>query len=417
MTRAHRPGFAPVRTREWSIVAVCSLVVFLVSGARSSFTVFITPMEQELGWTRASISAAAAINLVVYGVTQPLAGILVNRLGAKAVLVGGTLLAAAGFGGLFWVPSIWYLSIFYGLLFGMGVSFASLIPASVLVARWFDRRQGMAHGIVTAARPGGQIVFVPAAAAVLLAIGWRQTYLLVGAALIVSIPLVLRVVRDKPDTDDSPRRWDEVAAARPTSAADAAVSAGWTRSYTFWALAVGFFACGFTDQFVAVHLVPFAQGIGISSVTAANAFAVLSAAGVVGSVLVGWLSDILSRTYLLTLVYGLRVASLPLLLFVTADSGLFWLYLFAIVFGFTFIANMAPAMGIIRGTYGVAATSLLVGWLLFGHQIGGAAGTYAGGILYEVTGGYDAAFILMATVALVGAAFTLRLSGHVRQSQ
>ncbi len=273
----------------WIIVAISVLVVFLVSGARSAFTVFITPMEGDLGWDRASVSAAAALNLLVYGVTQPLAGTFTDRFGARATILGGTLLVAAGFGGLFWVTSVWYLSLFYSVIFGIGVFFASLIPTSVLVARWFDRRQGMAQGIVTAARPAGQTIFVPVVAALILAFGWRETYLAVGVAMVVSVPLVLWFVRERPPEQDeaSEEQTDE-----PRGAFSMRSALG---TFTFWALAVGFFVCGFTDQFVAIHLVPFAEGEEISSVTAANSFAVLSAAGVVGSVAAGWLSDIFSR--------------------------------------------------------------------------------------------------------------------------
>lgn len=178
-------------------------------------------------------------------------------------------------------------------------------------------------------------------------------------------------------------------------------------TFAFWALAVGFFVCGFTDQFVAIHLVPFAEGIGISSVTAANAFAVLSAAGVVGSIAAGWLSDISSRKGALAIIYGLRALSLPLLVFVVGSGDLVLLYAFALVFGFTFIANMAPTVGIVRARFGLLSTGVLVGWLLLTHQIGGAAGTYLGGLIYDGSGSYAPAFVLMAAAALVGALVSL----------
>lgn len=386
----------------WLIVAVCTVVVFLVSGARSAFTVFIAPMEEDLGWGRASVSAVTALNLVVYGATQPLAGRFTDAFGAKKVLVGGALLVAVGFGGLFWVSSIWYLSVFYGVVFGIGVSFASLIPTAVLVARWYDRKQGTAQGIVTAARPAGQTVFVPIAAALIVFLGWRSTYLLVGIAMLVAVPLVLWLVRERPQAQGCgvPHRSSAVAPgeARSTSL---------LRDSTFIALAVGFFFCGFTDQFVAIHLVPFGQAVGISSVTAANAFAVLSAAGVIGSVAGGWLSDLFSDKYMLTLVYGLRVVSFPMLFVVALNDSVLWMFVFAAIFGVTFIANMAPAVGIIRDGYGTAATGRLVGWLLFGHQLGGAAGTYLGGLIYELTHSYTLAFAIMALGALVAVCFTL----------
>jgi MFS family permease len=393
----------------WVIVAVSVLIVFLVSGARSAFTVFIAPMEGDLGWERATVSAVAALNLVVYGVTQPLAGTMTDRFGAKSVMVGGTVFVAAGFGGLFWVSSVWYLAVFYGVLFGIGVSFASLIPTSVLVARWFDRRQGMAQGIVTAARPAGQTIFVPVVAALILALGWRETYLALGLAMAVSIPFILWLVRERPP-EPAPAGAGGETVTRPEEAFSLRDATG---TFTLWALVVGFFVCGFTDQFIAIHLVPFAEGINISSVAAANAFAVLSAAGVVGSVAAGWLSDISSRRGALALLYGLRALSLPLLILVAGSDDLVLLYLFALVFGFTFIANMAPTVGVVRARYGLASTGTLVGWLLLVHQVGGAAGTYLGGLIYDVSGSYTPAFLLMTVAAGIGAA----ISFGIRESR
>ena len=397
----------PLRRRDpisygWVIVTISVLVVFLVSGARSAFTVFIAPMEGELGWDRSTVSGVAALNLVVYGVTQPLAGMFTDRFGARAVMAGGTVLVAVGFGGLFWASSVWYLAVFYGVLFGVGVSFASLIPTSVLVARWFERGQGMAQGIVTAARPAGQTIFVPVVAALILGFGWRESYLAVGVATAVSIPLILWLVRENP-----PAKEAGAGEASPRPAEEAFSMRGALGTFAFWALAVGFFVCGFTDQFVAIHLVPFAEGIDISSVTAANAFAALSAAGVAGSIAAGWLSDISSRKGALAIIYGLRALSLPLLVFVLGSGDLVLLYIFAVVFGFTFIANMAPTVGIVRTRYGLLSTGVLVGWLLLTHQIGGAAGTYLGGLIYDGSGSYALAFVLMAAAALVGALVSL----------
>lgn len=405
----HKPRFLRSFSYGWIIVAISVMVVFLVSGARSAFTVFIAPMEEDLGWDRAAVSGIAALNLVVYGVTQPLAGTMTNRFGAKWVMVGGTLLVAAGFGGLFWVSSVWYLAVFYGVLFGIGVSFASLVPTSVLIARWFDRRQGMAQGIVTAARPAGQTIFVPVVAALILAFGWRESYLAVGVAMAVSIPLILWLVREHPPHAEPDSGAQERESSVPTSAFSLRSATG---TFAFWALAVGFFFCGFTDQFIAIHLVPFAQGIGISSVTAANAFAVLSAAGVVGSIAAGWLSDILSRKYALAVVYGLRVLSFPLLIVVAENESLLLLYVFAVVFGLTFIANMAPTAGIVRVRYGLGSTGTIMGWLLLTHQIGGAIGTYLGGVIYEVAGSYAMAFLIMA----VGAGLATVISFGIRES-
>lgn len=388
----------------WLIVAVCTVVVFLVSGARSAFTVFIAPMEQDLGWGRASVSAVTALNLVVYGATQPLAGKLTGIFGAKKVLVGGTLLVAVGFGGLSRVSSLWYLSVFYGVIFGIGISFASLVPTAVLVARWHRRKQGMAQGVVTAARPAGQTVFVPIAAALIVVLGWRATYLVVGIAMVVSVPLVLWLVRERPE--------DQGAGAlgrTPASIRDEGSSRGLVRDSTFMALAVGFFFCGFTDQFVAIHLVPFAEEVGISSLTAANAFALLSVAGVIGSVAGGWLSDRVPDKIMLASVYGLRIVSFPILLAVGVTGDTFWLFAFAAVFGVTFIANMAPAVRIVRTRYGTGGTGMLVGWLLFGHQLGGAAGTYLGGLIYEMNHSYTMAFVIMALGAFVAVCFTLAI--------
>ena len=384
----------------WIIVAISALAILLVSSARSAFTLFITPMEGDLGWDRATISGVAALNLAVYGVMQPLAGRMTARFGAKSVMIGGVVFVAAGFGALSWTTSVWYLAVFYGVVFGIGISFASFVPTSVLVARWFDRRQGTAQGIVAAARPAGQTIGVPMVATLILLLGWRETYLAVGVITALSIPLILWLVREHPLADESVATPDSTGG----SAVTLRVAAG---TFTFWALIGGFFACGFTDQFVAIHLVPFAEGEEISSIAAANSFAVLSAAGVLGSIALGWTSDALGRKHALALVYGLRVLSFPLLLVVADNGNLVLLYIFALVFGLTFIANMAPTAGIIRERYGVASTGIIMGWLLLTHQLGGAAGTYLGGLLYGLVGSYALTFIIMAAMALAGTVLSL----------
>ncbi len=364
--------------------------VFVASGSRFAFTAFIVPLGSDLGVTRATIGLAAASTLVAYGVGQPLAARLGRRIHPASVMVGGLALMAAAAVGMATVRDPLGLFLFGGILPGLGFAASSIVPASAILAPLFPGRTGLALGVVSAAIPAGQAAAVPLAVALIERAGWPAAYGTIGlAALVLGAPALLRL-------------------ARMPAAATATGRSGWAPDGPFWLLGIGFVGCGFTDQLVAIHAVPLAEDAGVPPLTAALALSVLTLVGIAGSLASGPLADGWSARGVLALVYGGRVAALPLLAFVGAAHNI-PLWVFAGVFGATYIANNAPAAHVLARQHGPADVAAAMGWLQFAHQMGGAVGVAAGGASVAVTGGYVPAIALAITMALAGVVASLRL--------
>lgn len=175
----------------WAIVAVCTVVTFAVTGTKSSFGAFFKAIQDDLGWDRGTTAGVAAAHTGAWALSQPMIGYLVDRYGPKRTMTACILLLIIGVLPLFWVQSVWSLYLFLGLLPGVASSGASMIPAASLISRWFHTRAGLASGIVSSAIPLGQAVFTPIAALLVSLIGWRLSYITLGAVLLLVLPLIL----------------------------------------------------------------------------------------------------------------------------------------------------------------------------------------------------------------------------------
>jgi predicted MFS family arabinose efflux permease len=169
-----------------------------------------------------------------------------------------------------------------------------------------------------------------------------------------------------------------------------------------WLVGAGYFACGFTDQFVGLHWIALLVERGLSDVVAASFLSLLLISGIAGSVLSGPLADHWPPHLLLAGGYLLRAACFPLLLVAGPGIGLAALAIFAVLFGSTYISNQAPGTRLMRDHHGMHAVGRLMSNIGLAHQIGGAVGIGMGGLSVSLAGGYAPAIWLSACVALVG---------------
>jgi predicted MFS family arabinose efflux permease len=169
-----------------------------------------------------------------------------------------------------------------------------------------------------------------------------------------------------------------------------------------WLVGIGFFGCGFTDQFVSLHLVALASDTGVEPLVAAGMLSLLLVIGVIGSVASGPFADRVAPKYLLAALYLMRAATLPLLLLAGPGAGLLALGAFAVLFGPTYIANQAPGARLIRDRYGVRAVGVLMGSVGLAHQVGGAVGVAIGGYSVSAFGGYGPAVAVATAIVLAG---------------
>jgi predicted MFS family arabinose efflux permease len=270
----------------------------------------------------------------------------------------------------------------------------------VLLAGWFSTRLGLATGIMSAGIPAGQSLFVPLATALVPALGWRATYVLLGLLVAaIALPVLAWLARDAPVSRSISHASDSIP--RP--------------SLDVWLLGVGFFGCGFSDQFISIHLVALASDRGVDPLLAAGLLSALLIVGILGSVFSGPLADRVRPNYLLAGLYLTRAATLPLLLVAGSGAGVWVLGLFALLFGPTYIANQAPGTRLVRDRYGLRAVGPLMGGVGLAHQVGGALGVGFGGFSVSEYGSYGPAIVLVTLVVLVGGVAQLWIPPRRRQ--
>ena len=378
----------------WLTLAACVLTTAVAAGGRTSFAAFLHPIEVDLGLDRATLSLAGSLTVLTYGLGQPFSGAIATRFGARRVMMAGVVLIALSSLGAATATGAWQLYVFAGVLPGLAFALSSSIPGTVLLAQWFDRRLGLVTGLMSSAIPIGQAVFVPLVTLLIPSLGWRGSYVAMGALMvIVGLPALRWLARDPPEpVEREAPRTVRVWAGRDV-----------------WLLAVSFFACGFTDQFVTLHLVALGIDRGLDPLLAAGALSALMVVAVIGSALSGPLADAAPPSLILSGIYLLRAVTLPLLLLVGVDS-LWPLGAFVLLFGITYISNQAAGARLVRDRYGLAAVGSLMGSVGLAHQVGGAIGVALGGWSVDHTGSYGLAVLVSAGVAVVGGLAPLAMS-------
>jgi sugar phosphate permease len=396
------------------VVWVVFLALLVSAGVRAAPTVLINPLETELGWGRATISAAVSIGLLLYGLSGPVAGWLMDRFGPKLLSVAGvaiiglsTLAGAA-------VNELWQLNLYWGVLSGVGTGIVAPVLGATVANRWFVERRGLVLGIFGAAASAGQLVTVPALMWLVLAIGWRAgTVVLAAIVFLVLIPVLL-LMRDDPG-DLGLRAYGEPeknpAQESPAPEPSTAVAEGGNvvlrafRSPVFWLLSGSFFICGASSNgIIGVHFVPHSIDHGIPEVTAASVLALMGAMNFVGTITSGWLTDRYDPRKLLAVYYSLRGLSLLLLPFVTEFAGL---AVFAVFFGLDYIATVPPTVALVADRFGRANVGAVFGWVFFAHQVGAALASFLGGVTRDSLGDYTAAFLGAGVLAILASLMVL----------
>lgn len=378
----------------WVVLGAIFFAQAVAMGARSTIGILVRPWEAEFGWDRAAISLTASVGFVVYGAAQALAGRWADALGPRRVFAGSLAVLGVGVAALGSVVTLWQAYLTFGVLVMVGVGGASSPSAAVAIARWFRRRRGLAIGLASSGSAAGQLVLLPAMAAFAEAIGWRPAFGWFGAGIVgLGVPLLLVVLRDEPAP--APGSADGASAGvRPLPVATIA------RQRNFWWLALSFFVCGVTTAgLIDPHLIPHAQDHHIPTVTAATAFGLLSLVNMVFTTVSGLVADRVGYRWLLGWIYAGRAAALLFLPFARDPLSLF---LFAVAFGIVDFSTVPPTTALSTLLFGRHSAGTVYGLVALAHQIGSAAGSYAGGVLHDLTGTYTAFFL--AGAALSGAA-------------
>jgi MFS family permease len=392
----------------WIVSALTFLVLLVAAGVRTAPAVFLKPFEDEFGWSRASVSLAVSVSLLVYGLGGPLGGSLVDRFGPRRVMLGGLAIVLLGLGPLIALQSLWQLYIFWGLLSGIGTGALATVLGATVAQRWFRRHRGLVVGLFSAASSAGQLIFLPSLATLTSESGWRSA---VGAMCIALAALLLPIalfMRDRPADvgltpvgDDGSVTESETASDLRTTPLRQAL-----RTRDFWLLASSFFICGYTSNgLIGTHLYSHALEHGFAATAAAGAVALMGMMNIIGTLGSGFLTDRFDNRRLLAIYYGFRALSIAWLPFV-ADRDMNGLMIFAVLYGLDWIATVPPTVNLTAQRFGRGSVGTIFGWVFCAHMVGASLASFAGGFFHDLLGSYTLVFLSAAGLGFVAVALS-----------
>jgi MFS family permease len=372
------------RAAPVTVILVCGcLIAILTFGPRSTMGFFLTPMTTANGWSREAFAFAIAVQNLLWGIGQPLAGMIADRFGTWRVLTGGAVLYALGLALMAFTSDGATLALTAGVVLGLGIAGSAFFLVLSAFARLLpEAMRPTAYGLGTAAGSAGQLLFAPIGLGVIDAYGY-QAALLAMATLMVLVPLLAIPLAGRPGAQPG-------LSGRDQSIREALAEAFGHRSYLL--LVSGFFVCGFHVSFITVHLPPYVVDAGLDPAWGAFALAMIGGFNIVGSLAAGQLSGRWSKRLLLSGIYAARAVA----------YGLFWLLpvtpvsvvLFAAAAGLLWLSTVPPTQGLVATMFGTRWLAMLSGIAFFSHQVGAFLGVWLGGRLFDATGSYDGVWVL-----------------------
>jgi MFS family permease len=400
----------------WIVAGVVFITLFGAAGFRSTPSILIVPLQDEFGWSRATISLAISVNLLLFGLMAPFAAALMQRFGLRRVSIAALITISAGVLLTTQMTKSWQLVLLWGVVVGLGTGSMTQVLAATVVNRWFATRRGLVLGVLTAASATGQLIFLPLLAWIAGAHGWRSVAIVVAIAAISVIPIIVLFLREQP-SDVGLERYGAKPGEHflpPTPPRDPVRSALGTlrtasSSVDFWLLAGTFFICGAsTNGLIGIHLIPAAVDHGMAEVTAASLLALVGIFDVIGTTASGWLTDRWDPRKLLATYYALRGLSL-LYLPIALNQPNAGLVLFIVFYGLDWVATVPPTATLATSAFGRENGPVVYGWIFTAHQFGAAFAALAAGTVRSTFGDYLVAFVFAGGLCLAAAAMSIRI--------
>ncbi|HCP72694.1 MAG: MFS transporter [Actinobacteria bacterium BACL4 MAG-120820-bin23] len=401
----------------WIVAGITFATLFASAGFRSAPSVLILPLEDEFGWRRDVISAALAINVLLFGLTAPFAAALMDRFTVRKVVMSA--LSVIGIGALLtiWMNQSWHLMLLWGVVVGIGTGSMALVFAATIANRWFVKKRGLIIGVLTAAGASGQLVFLPTLARLAQDPGWRASSVMISIAAFLMVPLIYLFLKENPQSINTTPygaadNWQPPVLEKGNAARVAIVTLrDAAKVRNFWYLVGSFFICGLsTSGLIGTHFIPAAHDHGMAQVTAASLLALIGVFDVVGTITSGYLTDRIDPRKLLFFYYllrGLSLFLLPSILFSTVEASTL---VFVIFYGLDWIATVPPTVMLCRQVLGPDKGAIIYGWVFAAHQIGGALAAFGAGLLRVKFGDYAAAFYITGILCVITSYFVLQIT-------
>jgi MFS family permease len=395
----------------WVIVAVAFICFAVAYATWHSFAIFYVAILEEFGWTRAATAAAFSTFTIVYGLSSPLSGWLIDRFGPRKVFPLSALLLGTG---LLLTPrlsSVWEFYLLFGVIAALGLSGLGTVPTYTLLNNWFVKKRGTASGVALAGIGVGTLLMVPLLQAVINTHGWRTAYLVLASATIIVIPTLSIIfyryrpqdVGVLPDGDHAHLDYGGSRSRRVKPEALVVnkewVGRNWSlisavHTRQFWMLLVGRFLEMFALQTYLTHQAAFFVDQGFDKLVVASVVAVVGIVGSTAKIMWGVVSDRIGREMSYTLACLAGTVGVGIILMVDSNSSIWALYGYAVIFGLFYGASAVLMPVISADIFHGRRFGSILGGLYIGSGFGGAAGAFVGGYIFDLTQGYTWAFLL-----------------------
>ena len=397
------------------IIVAASLCVMAVTwGANRTFGIVLGPMLAEFGWTRAGISGAVTLNMIVMGTMALVAGRLTDRYGPRAIVVIGALFSGLSYLCASRITSMWELYLFYGIISGIGLSSAWATPMSI-ISRWFWKRKALMSGIAISG-PALGIAVIPLLFSTFIASwGWRFSYVILGIFVLTTVAAAGLFLRGNPGeiglfpygADPSDSNCNNL----QTEGISLLES---LRTAAFWLLLLISFCNEVLVGVITVHIVIHATGLGIPVTAAAGVLSVAAGVSIPGRIIMGGVADRIGHKPALIICFG--SAAVAFLLLFSTDAA-WMLYLFAVLFGGGLWTAGSIRAPLIANLFGLKSHGSLFASTVLASSVGGAIGPIIAGRLFDIYGNYQTTFLLCIGVSLVGILAVIPLQPLMRAGQ
>ncbi len=424
LNSAARPGGAPRIYYGWIIVGLGFVTLAFQVISRFSFGIFQVPLIQEFGWSRGLLSGAFSLSLLVYAVTAPYMGSLLERKGPRAIMPWGCVVVGLSFMGGYFISSIWHVYLLIGFFGGLGLALNGFATNTSIMPRWFVQKRGRATGIVLSGIGFGILALSPIIERVISNFGWRAAYFLLGFfILIVIAPASFLLMRDHPEDlgqarDGLPYPAEENTAGpaeneSPETGVDKSVMSVFRTlrgDMRFWAMMFLYFTIGFNNNTILSQLQLYLVDAHFTMAAAAIIFGMVGFLRTAGSVIGGWMGDYMGRGRA-TAVFAVVIAVglILLLIMPSLGGGLVLAYLFTLIYGVG-LGGMSACGSALNGDIFEGPTfAVIVGFVEICYGMGGVVGPPLAGVMFDLTGSYVIPFSLIVATLLMSVFFSLWL--------
>ncbi len=383
--------------RSPSIILLSAAIVLGLSmGLRQAFGLFLAPMTLDLGIGRGEFGLAIAVQNLLWGAATPFVGMLAERYGTGRFVAIGGITYAIGIWMMTLPDSFLAVQLGAGVVVGCAISAAGFPLVLAAVARSVPpERRSVSIGIAAAGGSVGQFLLLPGSQELIDSMGWHNALLVLAALALLMVPLAASLT-------GRPR-----AMSGPHQSLGAALSeAGHHRGFQL--LTAGFFVCGFHVAFVATHLPGYIVTCNLDASVGAVALGIIGFFNIIGGLLAGWLGGRFPKKYLLSTIYLARAVTIALFMIGPKTEWTVWL--FSASFGFLWLSTVPLTSGLVEQIFGPRYMATLLGFVMFGHQIGAFFGAWFGGLSYDLYGSYDLVWYIAIGLGLFAALIHLPIS-------